>query len=197
MFKDNLKKLREGKGISQAKLAKELGLSASTIGMYESGMREPKDYETLELIADYFNVNMDLLVKGEKRPTLIPIYGEVRAGGPDTIFEELLGYEEITEEMNKRGEHFALRVKGNSMEPRFCEGDIVIVRKQEDVDNGETAIVVINGDESTIKKVQKFDGGVNLIPLNPSYSVLTFTNEQVLKLPVTVLGKVVELRAKF
>lgn len=197
MFKNQLKKLREGKGISQAKLAKDLGLSASTIGMYESGLREPKDYETLELIADYFNVNIDLLLGGNKKPTLIPVYGDVRAGSPSEIFEEIIGYEEITEAMSKTGEHFALRVKGNSMEPRFCEGDVVIVRRQADCDNGDTAIVLVNGDESTIKKIQKFEGGVHLIPLNPTFPVLTYTNEQIAQLPIAILGKVVELRAKF
>ena len=99
--------------------------------------------------------------------------------------------------MSKTGEHFALRVKGSSMEPRFCEGDVVIVRKQADCDNGDTAIVLVNGDESTIKKIQKFEGGVHLIPLNPTFPVLTYSNEQIAQLPITILGKVIELRAKF
>lgn len=76
-------------------------------------------------------------------------------------------------------------------------GDVVIVRKQEDVDNGDIAIVLVNGDEATVKKIKKFDGGINLIPTNPEYDVITYTNEQIDKLPVRIIGKVVELRAKF
>ena len=91
MLMNQLKKLREGKDISQAKLAKDLGVAASTIGMYESGRREP-DYEMLEKIADYFNVNIDLLLGGNKKPTLIPVYGEVRAGKPSGLFEEIIVY---------------------------------------------------------------------------------------------------------
>lgn len=83
------------------------------------------------------------------------------------------------------------------MEPKISDGDVVIVRKQPDVENGEIAIVLVNGDEATIKKVQKFDGGINLIPSNPNYNVLTFSQAQIENLPVQILGKVVELRAKF
>ena len=83
------------------------------------------------------------------------------------------------------------------MEPKISEGDVVIVRKQPDVESGEIAIVLVNGDEATIKKVQKFNGGINLIPSNSAYDVMTYTNEQIEKLPVRILGKVVELRAKF
>ena len=98
---------------------------------------------------------------------------------------------------NIEGEFFALRVKGDSMEPRIKEGDIVIVRKQDDVDNGDLAVMLVNGDEATLKKIQKFNGGINLIPSNPSYAVMTYTSQEILDLPVRCLGKVVELRARF
>ena len=99
--------------------------------------------------------------------------------------------------MARNGEYFALSVKGDSMEPKFTEGDVVIVRKQEDVDSGDIAIMMVNGDEATIKKVQKFDGGINLIPSNPVYDVITYSNKDIMEKPVVCLGKVVELRAKF
>ena len=111
--------------------------------------------------------------------------------------EYIIDYEEISEDMARQGEFFALQIKGDSMEPKISDGDVVIVRKQPDIESGETAIVLVNGDEATIKKVQKFTGGINLIPSNPAYDVMTFTNEQIEKLPVRILGKVVELRAKF
>lgn len=76
-------------------------------------------------------------------------------------------------------------------------GDVVIVRKQEDIDSGDIAIVLVNGNEATIKKIIKFNGGINLIPSNPAYDVITYTNKEIEELPVRVIGKVVELRAKF
>lgn len=127
----------------------------------------------------------------------VPVLGYVRAGIPMDAVEYIIDYEEISEEMARQGEFFGLQIKGDSMEPRIKEGDVVIVRKQSTIENGEIAIVLVNGDEATIKKVQKFDGGINLVPSNPAYNVMTYTNEQIEKLPVQILGKAVELRAKF
>lgn len=197
MFSEQLKMLRNKKRLSQAKLADELGVSASTVAMWESGEREPKNYETLELIADYFNVNMEVLLTGKLSPTKIPVLGRVIAGIPIEAVEEVIDYEEIPQSMAKNGEYFALQIKGDSMEPKFSAGDVVIVRKQEDVDNGDIAIVLVNGNEATVKKIRKFDGGINLIPTNSNYDVLTYTNTQIEQLPVRIIGKVVELRAKF
>lgn len=197
MFAEELKKLRNQRHISQAKLAKDLGFSTSRIGMWESGQREPKDYETLELIADYFNVNMEVLLTGKLSPSRIPVLGRVVAGIPIDAIEEIIDYEEIPQSMASQGEFFGLKVTGNSMEPKISEGDVVIVRKQSDVDNGDIAIVLVNGNEATIKKINKFSGGINLIPSNSSYDVITYTNDDIEQLPVRILGKVVELRAKF
>ena len=197
MFSEQLKMLRNKKRLSQAKLADELGVSASTVAMWESGEREPKNYETLELIADYFNVNMEVLLTGKLSPTKIPVLGRVIAGIPIEAVEEITDYEEIPQSMAKNGEYFALQIKGDSMEPKFSAGDVVIVRKQEDVDNGDIAIVLVNGNEATVKKIRKFDGGINLIPTNSNYDVITYTNAQIEQLPVRIIGKVVELRAKF
>lgn len=197
MFSEQLKMLRNKKRLSQAKLADELGVSASTVAMWESGEREPKNYETLELIADYFNVNMEVLLTGKLSPTKIPVLGRVIAGIPIEAVEEIIDYEEIPQSMAKNGEYFAMQIKGDSMEPKFSAGDVVIVRKQEDVDNGDIAIVLVNGNEATVKKIRKFDGGINLIPTNSNYDVITYTNAQIEQLPVRIIGKVVELRAKF
>ena len=111
--------------------------------------------------------------------------------------EDIIDYEEIPHSMAKSGDYFALQIKGDSMEPRIKEGDVVIVRKQPDVESGEVAIVLVNGDEATIKKVQKFNGGINLVPSNPAYEVKTYSNDDIESLPVSIIGKVVELRAKF
>lgn len=198
MFAENLRILRERKEMTQQQLADALKISRSTIGMYEKGNREP-DFETLELIADFFNVDMGRLIGNltPKKGNWIPVLGSVRAGLPVEAVENIIDYEEISEEMARQGDFFALQIKGDSMEPKISDGDVVIVRKQPDVESGEIAIVLVNGDEATIKKVQKFTGGINLVPSNPAYEVKTFTNQQIETLPVKILGKVVELRAKF
>lgn len=127
----------------------------------------------------------------------IPVLGAVVAGVPLEAIQEILDYEEISSQLASQGEFFALKIKGNSMEPKMSEGDVVIVRKQEDVDNGDIAIVLVNGDEATVKKIKKFDGGINLISFNNTYDVITFSNKQIEELPIRIIGKVVELRAKF
>lgn len=206
MFCDVLKKLRNRENLTQQQLADKLGLSRSTIGMYEKGVREP-DFETSELIADFFNVRLDVLLDRKnpfisalhekKMKCIVPVLGKVAAGIPMDAVEYIVDYEEISEEMARNGDYFGLQIKGDSMEPKFSEGDVVIVRKQTTIQSGEIAIVLINGDEATIKKVVLFDGGISLVPTNQAYEVRTFTNEQIEKLPVQILGKVVELRAKF
>ena len=83
------------------------------------------------------------------------------------------------------------------MEPKMSSGDVVIVRKQPDAESGDIAIVCINGDEATCKKIKKTPEGIMLISLNPAYEPMFYSKKQVEELPLTILGRVVELRAKF
>ena len=83
------------------------------------------------------------------------------------------------------------------MEPKISEGDVVIVRKQSDVNSDDIAVVLVNGDEATVKRIKKRPEGLLLSPFNPSYEPMLYSNEDIAKLPVTILGRVVELRAKF
>lgn len=94
------------------------------------------------------------------------------------------------------GEYFGLQIKGHSMEPKISDGDIVIVRRQPDVDSGDIAVVLVNGDDATVKRVKKSPQGVTLIPSNPAYEPMYYTNAEIESLPVKILGRVVELRAK-
>lgn len=185
-------------------LSDKLGMTAATISRYTNGKMLPK-LPTVYSIANIFHVN-PLWLMGydcgrEKtqntKSVKIPVLGAVRAGLPMEAVENILDYEEIGEEVARQGDFFALQIKGDSMEPKISDGDVVIVRKQPTVENGEIAIVLVNGDDATIKKVQKFDGGINLIPSNSAYNVLTYSDAQIESLPVQILGKVVELRAKF
>lgn len=206
-FQNILKSLRVAKGFTQDELSKQLNISRSTIGMYEKGAREP-DFETLELIADYFNVDTDYLLGRTVKTTYIPssalrkgvsinVLGRVAAGIPIDAIEEVIDTEEITEEMAKTGEFFGLKIKGNSMEPRIYENDVVIVRQQNDAESGDVVIATINGDEATCKRLRKYRDGIELISNNPSYEPMFFSNEEILSKPVRIIGKVVELRGKF
>ena len=199
-----LKRLREEKEMTQAELGKALEISPSAIGMYEQGRRTP-DIPTLKKIASYFNVSLDYLLgnspakaaqqQSAGRGVRIPVLGRVVAGIPIEAVEEILDYEEITPELAATGEFFALQVKGDSMLPKLEEGDVVIVKKQEDVETGDIAIVLVNGDEATIKQVKKVNGGIMLYGFNPDvYEPHFYSNQQIEELPVRILGKVIESR---
>ena len=127
----------------------------------------------------------------------IPVLGTVAAGLPIDAIENIIDYEEISPQMANTGEYFCLQVKGQSMEPKFSEGDVVVVRKQPDIESGDIAIVIVNGNEATIKKIKKRPDGIMLVPLNSAYDVMFYNNDDITNLPVNILGKVVELRAKF
>lgn len=191
-------------------LASALGLNRQVVTDWKA--ERSKSYmKYLPQIADYFGVTVDYLLgktdekepKSTRRPGVrIPVYGNVAAGVPILAIENYDSddpddWEEITEKMASTGEYFALRIHGDSMEPKISNGDIVIVRVQQTIESGETAIVRINGDEATCKKVKRTPEGIMLISTNPAYEPMFFTPEQVQELPVEIIGKVVELRAKF
>ena len=125
----------------------------------------------------------------------IPILGRVVAGIPLEAITDIEGYEEITPKMASLGEYFALKIKGHSMEPRIEDGEIVIVKQQEDVECGDVAIVLVNGNEATCKQVKKSPEGITLIGFNPVvYPPHFYSNKEIEELPVRVIGRVVESR---
>ena len=197
MFCDNLKRLRNSKNLTQEQLAKKLQIAKSTISMYENGNRIP-DLETLEIIADFFNVSLDSLTSDRHlgKGIKIPVLGYIRAGVPFEAVEDIIDYEEISPALAGTGEFFCLQIKGQSMEPKISEGDVIVVRKQDTVDNGDVAVVLVNGSDATVKKFYKTDKGVKLVANNPAFEPLFYTCDEVSSLPVTVIGKAIELRAK-
>lgn len=208
-FRTRLKQLRNEKKINQRELANFLKVAPSTISMYESGQREP-NFEVLESLADFFNVDLNyLLGKSDKTTKLmledsqptqglqIPVLGTVAAGIPISAIEDILDYEEVPQSWESQGEFFALKIKGDSMEPRMESGDVVIVRQQSDANSGDTVIVLVNGDDATCKKLQKTDNGIMLVSTNPKYPPMFYSDEDIRTKPVVILGKVVELRQKY
>lgn len=210
-----IKEIRLKKGISQNSLAKKAGISQSGLSAIESGESSPS-FSVLSLIAKALNLDPSGLmmdtdgassnspwnengidIAPRKKGIKIPVLGRVAAGIPVEAVQDVIDYEEIDEEMAKTGEFFALQIKGDSMEPRIKSGDVVIVRKQDVVDSGEIAIVMVNGDDATCKKFVKHKNGVSLVSMNPAYTPMFYTMDEVESLPVRVLGRVMELRAKF
>ena len=200
---ERIKDARKSAGLTQLELAKKTDLSRSYIGDIEKNRYNPS-VSTLQLIATATNTPLENLLPSTKtaspkgRGIRIPVLGRVVAGIPIEAVEEILDYEEITPELAATGEFFALKIRGHSMEPRMMEGDVVIVRKQEDVESGDVAIVLVNGNEATVKRVKKQEEGITLIATNTSvYEPHFYSNKEIRNLPVQILGKVVELRGKF
>ena len=198
---NRIKLLREEKKIRQDELAKVLSISPSAVGMYERDEREPNDEITLKL-AEYFGVSTDyLLGKSDNRNSdvpisKIPILGTVKAGYDWLAEENIVDYITLKENIPNVGEYYALRITGDSMLPLLAEGDLVIVHEQADVESGQTAVVLINGEEATVKKVIKTKDGIELHAMNPYYPVKKFTFEDMQKIPVKIIGRVREAKIK-
>ena len=196
---NNLKSARKAKGLTQIEVAEYIGLAQSSYSAWESGKTKIDD-ASLKRLAELFEVSVDYLlgrVSGpNNRRIRVPVLGSVAAGIPIEAIEDIIDYEDLDADVFGDGEYFGLRVKGHSMEPKISDGDVVIVRRQEDVESGEIAVVLVNGDEATVKRIKKAPAGVTLIPSNPAYEPIFYTNDEIESLPVKVIGRVVELRAK-
>lgn len=200
IFSSNLRKYMSLNNKTQVDLINDLGFNKSAVSTWCNGTRLPR-MDKLDALAKYFGIRRSDLIEDKSeskiKPTTIPVLGSVPAGIPIEAIQDIIDYEEIDAATAAKGEYFALQVKGSSMEPRICEGDIVIVRKQDDVESGEIAIVMVNGDNATIKRLLKYEDGIRLMPTNPAYEPLYFTNDEILEKPVKVIGKVIENRQKY
>lgn len=214
-----ISKLRTEKKLTQKQLADICGFSQSALNFWENGKRQPKR-EQIEKIAKFFNFpfylllddNFDLenaelerkhiksyetIASPKKKGVVINILGRIAAGIPVEAVEEIIDTEEISEEMARTGTFFGLKIKGDSMTPGICDGDVVIVKKQPDAENGEIVIATVNGTDAVCKRLRKYREGIELISNNPSYAPMEFSNKDISDLPVCIIGKVVELRRKF
>ena len=150
--------------------------------------------DKVQALADYFGINKSDLLEDKPEPhekprgVKIPVLGDVAAGIPIEAIEDIIDYEEIDEDLARRGEFFGLRIKGNSMSPRIQSGDVVIVRVQPDAE--------LNGDDACCKKLLKHADGITLLSFNQDYEPLSFNKQDIVSLPVSIIGKVVELRGK-
>lgn len=182
--------------MSQIELAKLLNTTQTTVSGWEKDKWQP-DNDTIIKMCNIFSCTADYLldrntIKNDRR---IPVLGRIPAGIPVEMITDILDYEDISPELltgNKK--YFALKIKGDSMAPKFLEDDVLIVRQQNDCDNGAYAIVAVNGYDATFKKVIKKESSIILQPLNPAYEPQVYNSDDISALPVRVLGVVVEIR---
>lgn len=196
---DIIKKLRQSRGITQSGLAQLCGVHQTAVSQWENGRTLP-DKQTLMRLSEIFDVSVDMLM-GRNEPAekiiSIPVLGYVRAGRPIGAYEDIIDYVQVPAEMAATGDYFGLKVKGDSMTPKICPDDIVIVHKQDYIESGEVGVVLINDLDATVKKVIKKGTSLTLVPFNTSYEPMIFTPEEIVTLPVRIIGKVVELRRSF
>ena len=210
-FSDRFKLLRKERELTQQALADRLEISKSSVNMYERGEREP-GIQTLEAIADLFNVDMDYLLgnssipnraeAGDSVPLVpfapthrIPILGRIRAGLPLYAEEHVEGY--TYTELNGGAEYFALRVTGDSMSAaRIGDGDTLIIRRQDCVENGQIAVVLVGDDEATVKRFYQSGHTVTLMPqsTNPIHQPQIYDTRQV---SIRIVGLVVQSMITF
>ncbi len=199
MLSEKIKFLRKKSGLSQRQVAEKLFISQQAYAKYETGTASPS-LDVLKAMSEFFEVDTNFILGiAPKSARLnikkIPVLGRVQAGIPMEAIEEILDYEEIRPS-DPNAEYFALKIIGDSMEPRIYDGDIVIVQKQPDVNSGEIAVVLIDGNDATCKKIIKQGNGITLVALNIKYDPLYFSNKDVNEFSFVVLGKVVEIRSK-
>ena len=186
----------------QKDIAEELGFSYKTFNGWCKAVSMPS-VGKIQSIADYFGIgksellNKHIYSRESVKAYKIPVLGRVAAGLPIEAQEEILDWEEITGEMALYGEYFALQIRGDSMEPKFSNGDVVIVRQQEDADDGDIVIALVNGNDAVCKRLRKYADGIALTSTNPAYEPMYFSGREVIDTPVKIIGKVKELRAKF
>ena len=201
MKKNTLFELRKERNKTQEQIAKILNTDQSTYSKMENKPADRIATDTLKKLSDYYNVSIDFILGREKenvkKGITIPVLGIIPAGIPIEAIEDIIDYEEIPQEMAKTGEFFGLKVQGDSMSPRILSGDVVIVRKQNDCESGDSCVVMVNGFDATLKQVKKDYNGITLVPFNKEYKPMFYSNKDIAELPVRILGKVVELRGKF
>ena len=204
MYNIRLRKLRKERNLYQKDVAEAIKTSVQVYNNYELGKREP-DFDTFGKLADYFGVSTDYLLGKSNHPRSdeseqiairIPVFGHIPAGLPITAIENIIDYEEVPIEWGKGNkEYFALKIKGDSMSPKYLDDDVVIFLQTSDCDSGKDCAVMINGEDATFKKVIKQTNGIVLQPINTDvYDAVFYSNEDIEQLPIKVIGIAKEIR---
>lgn len=203
IFSKNLNRYISLSNKTQKEIADSIDVSPQTFNTWCQGIAIPR-MGKVQRLADYFNIGKSDLIDdklfsdtNKSKGVTINVLGRVAAGVPIEAIENIIDTEEITEELARTGNFFGLQIHGDSMIPNICDGDIVIVRQQEDAETGDIVIATVNGTDATCKRLRKYKDGIELIANNPTYEPLDFSNQEIIEKPVRIIGKVIELRRKF
>lgn len=208
---ERIKEEREKRGLSQEQLAEKIGVDRTTIVKYETGASRPtrkvKELSAVlglsagELVGIEVTLHADT-VRNVSKPdikeigipvTMIPIYGRIAGGEPRDAVEDIIGYLPVAESEVAHGEFYALKVFGASMSPTITDGNVIIVKKQETVDDGQIAVVLI-GDESTVKRVYRDTKGISIVADNAAiFRPRHYTDEEIENIPIRILGRAVKV----
>lgn len=209
-----IKKYRINHELSQRAFASRTSLSPSYINtlekIYNPKTQKPYSVTTdvalelanamnikIEDLLNMLNNDQEFNINNDNNSAVVFVYGTIPAGIPMECIEDIIDTEEISTDMLIGGkQYFGLRVKGNSMEPEYLDGDTLILEKVDDCESGDDCVVMVNGNDGTFKRVFKNENGIILQPLNPSYSPMVYTNDQIENLPVRIIGVVEEFRRK-
>ena len=211
-----IKKYRKENNLSLRAFASKCGLSYTYISMleknidYRTGKPIAPTLDSVKYISNAMNIPIDDLLKMlddeqefklnedvlPNNLNVIPILGTVKAGYDWLAEENVVDYVTLKENIPNIKEYYALKITGDSMLPLLSEGDLVIVHDQDDVESGQTAVILINGEEATVKKVVKTNEGIELHSMNPYYPVKKFTYEDMKSIPVKIIGRVKKAKIK-
>lgn len=199
IFSNNLRRLIEQKGVTVADVARETQIAYQTVSDWRNGNAMARG-GGLQKLSDYFGVNISDLTSDQPVNTImitdfvkIPIIGKIACGDPIDAIENISEYRSVPKDYLPRGDLFYLEASGDSMEPKIPNGSYVLCRKQSDVENGEIAAVLVNGDEeTTLKKIIKQGNSILLQPLNEKYAPYIVNSEN----PARIVGKAIEVTSK-
>ena len=201
---ENIKRYMSRIGIDRKEFCNRLGFKYSTVTDWINGEKYPR-IDKIEMMANFFGISKADLVEPYAPPApsihagyKIPVLGNVAAGTPINAVEEILGYQYLEDTYKDDGcSYFALHIQGRSMEPTIMDGDTVIVRQQSSVDNGEIAIVLVDGEDATAKEIKESADGITLIGHNTTvYTPHFYSVQEIHDLPIQIIGRVIEVRRK-
>lgn len=206
-----LKERRKALGLTMLEVANRVGVSEATVSRWESGFIANMKRNHIAKLAQTLNIDPTIIIKGDNYTNIhedtttlintydnilpittkrIPLLGEIACGEPIYANEE---HEYFVDASTDIQADFALRAKGDSMiNARINDGDIVFIRKQDDVDDGEIAAVIID-DEVTLKRIYKQTDGVMLVAENPKYKPFVYTSHD--SVTINILGKAVAFQS--
>ncbi len=193
-LKDLIGYFKYTSNLSNAEFANEIGVSLATLSRWESGEIKSLNTKTKKRLADFLDIDVDEFLKND---LVKPIIGVVKAGYNMNAYENIEDYITVSSSDARKGDYF-LRVSGDSMiNSQIYPNSLIFVKEVNDVDSGTIAVVLINGEEATVKKVIKKDEMLILEASNPNVDTRYFSKDEVESLPVRIIGKVLYTKVDF